>query len=90
MKVEFTKHFWEKWKDRREFFLKQGVNVEKIIEFANNPDIILPDDIFPNRKWHIKKVEERCLKIVVEVKEDKLIIITAYFDRTLKRRRICG
>jgi len=90
MKYEFTNHFWEKWEDRKEFFLKQGVDIDKIIEFALRPDIVMPDDIFPNREWRIKKVGSRCLKIVVELKEDRLIIITAYFDRTLKRRKICG
>jgi len=90
MIYEFTNHFWEKWKDRKEFFLKQGIDINKIVEFVNNPDIILPDDVFPNREWRIKKVGERCLKIVIEIQEDKLIIITAYFDRTLKRRKICG
>ena len=70
--------------------LKEGITPKKIKEFALNPDIILPDDMFPSRAWHIKRVGERCLKIVVEPSGNKLIVITAYFDRTLKRKGLCG
>jgi len=41
------------------------------------------------RDFSIKKVKNRCLKIVVEPEEDILVIITAYFDRTLKRKGLC-
>ena len=86
MKCEFTRHFWEKWNDRKDTFLKEGVNVNIIVEFALNPDLTLPDDVFPKREWRIKRVGNRRLKIVVEVEEDRLIIITAYFDRTFRRK----
>ena len=89
MKYRFTSHFQDKWKERKEFLLKEGVTPEKVVEFAFNPDYILPDDVFPERKWHIKKVENRCLKIIVEPEGDILVIITAYFDRTLKRKGLC-
>jgi len=90
LKVLFTDHFWEKWEERKDFFLKEGINPEKIQEFALFPDFTLPDDIFPNREWRIKRINGRCLKIVVEEEGNILIIVTAYFDRTLKRRGLCG
>ncbi|GAB6887332.1 hypothetical protein JCM13304A_08300 [Desulfothermus okinawensis JCM 13304] len=70
-------------------FLKYGVTPEKIIEFASNPDFNLPDDIFSNREWRIKKINGRCLKIVIEYRGNEIIIITAYFDRTLRRKGLC-
>ena len=89
MKYRFTKHFWNKWEERKEFFDKFEITPEKIVQFASKPDITLPDDIFPNREWRIKKINSRCLKIVVEQEDDILVIITAYFDRTLKRKGLC-
>ncbi|GEM_PF-1911931 len=89
MRYRFTKHFWDKWTERKEFFEKQGITPKTIVEFAFNPDKVLPDDVFSNREWRIKKVDSRCLKIVVEPENDILIIITAYFDRTLKRKGLC-
>ncbi len=43
-------------------FLKYGVTPEKIIEFASNPDFNLPDDIFSNREWRIKKDKWKMFK----------------------------
>ena len=89
MRYRLTKHFWDKWNQRKEFFLKQGITPEDIVEFAFNPDKVFPDDIFPTREWRLKKIGNRCLKIVVEEEDDILVIITAYFDRTLKRKGLC-
>jgi len=48
--LQFIKHFWDKWNQKRNFFPKQGITPENIGSFAFNPDRILPDDIFPNRE----------------------------------------
>ncbi len=88
--IDFSKHFFIKWEERKSSFLAHGIDIESIIEFVKNPDFILEDDLFPNRRWCIKRIGGRCLKIVVEDKGDKLIIITAYFDRTLRRKGLCG
>ncbi len=86
MKYRLTNHFWEKWEERKDFFKKLNITPEKIVEFAFNPDKVLPDDVLPNREWRIKKIGSRYLKIVVEPEGDILVIVTAYFDRTLKKR----
>jgi len=70
--------------------LKEGITPEKIIEFVRNPDLTLPDPKHSNREWKIKRIGNRCLRIVVEIKEDKLEIVTAFFDRTLRRKGLCG
>ena len=87
---QLSDHFWAKWEERKDFMLKEGITPYTIKEFALNPDIVLPDDIYPSRSWHIKRIRGRCLKIVVERTGDKLIVITAYFDRTLRRKGLCG
>jgi len=89
VKCNFTKHFWDRWKDRKDSFLQYEITPEKIIDFATNPDFTMPDDVFSFREWRIKKIKGRCLKIVVEIKDDVLTIITAYFDRTLRRKGLC-
>ena len=87
---ELSDHFWLKWEERKGFMLREGITPETIKEFALDPDVVLPDDVYASRMWHIKRVGGRCLKIVVELSGDKLIVITAYFDRTLKRKGLCG
>jgi hypothetical protein len=82
LKYRFTKHFWDKWQERGDFFLEVGLSPERIVDFAFSPKR-------PEREWRVKKVEDICLKIVVEAKRDTLIIITAYFDRTLRRKELC-
>jgi len=69
---------------------REGVTLEKIMEFVEEPDLIIQDPNHSDREWRIKRIGSRCLKIVVEVKEDKLDIVTVFFDRTLKRRGLCG
>ncbi len=60
-----------------------------IKEFALNPDLILNDPKHEGREWRLKKVGDRCLRIVVGSRENRLEIVTAFFDRTLKRRGLC-
>lgn len=89
MKYRFTKHFWDKWKERGDFFLEVGLSPEKIVDFTFSPDFVMPDPKRPEREWRIKRIGDRCLKIVVEVERNTLIIVTAYFDRTLRRKGLC-
>ncbi|MEN3034336.1 MAG: DUF4258 domain-containing protein [Aquificaceae bacterium] len=84
VRVNLTQHFKDKWEERKTFMESQ------IVEYVVNPDLVLDDPDFPNRKWHLKRVGERCLKVVVEQEGNKLILITAYFDRTLRRKGLCG
>lgn len=89
MNIEFTKHFWDIWEDRKEALTNNGIDPELIKIFATKPDIVIPDKQYENREWRIKKINGRCLKIVVEPKKDRLLIITVFFDRGLKRRNLC-
>ncbi len=89
VRVELTKHFWLRWKRRKGEMLRNNVTPEMIKEFALNPDLILNDPKHEGREWRLKKVGDRCLRIVVESRENRLEIVTAFFDRTLKRRGLC-
>lgn len=89
VRVEFTRHFWLRWERRKEEMLKNGITPELIKEFVLDPDLIFDDPKHEGREWRIKKVKSRCLRIVVEDKGDRLEVVTAFFDRTLKRRGLC-
>ena len=69
--------------------LKNGVTPELITEFVANPDAVMDDPKHEGREWRVKKVGDRCLRIVVEHRGDKLEVVTVFFDRTLKRRGLC-
>lgn len=89
MRVELTNHFWLRWERRKGEMLRHGITPEQIIEFTSNPDYVLDDPKHEGREWRIKKVGGRCLRIVTENKGDRLEVVTAFFDRTLKRRGLC-
>ncbi|MEJ5338683.1 MAG: hypothetical protein ACK42C_07470 [Aquificaceae bacterium] len=59
--------------------ISKGVTLEKIVEYAIEPDYIIQDPKYVNRQWRIKKVAGRCLKIVTESSDDILIVVTVFF-----------
>jgi len=89
MQIIFTHHFWDRWEKRKEDLLSFGITPEKIKEYVINPDLIITDPNHEHREWRIKKIQGRCLKIVVERRGIKLEIVTVFFDRTLKRKGLC-
>ncbi len=71
MKILFTKHFFERYEFRKEGFKQNGIaSLEQIKNFILDPDLIIPDNIFEEREWRIKKINKKCLKIVVEKDND--------------------
>ena len=76
MKIEYTSHFWEQFRDRKEIS-----PVELSIEII--------EDRKPKREGRIKKIQGRCLKVVVEKETNKLKVITIFWDRTLRRKGLC-
>ena len=55
MNYRFTFYFWEKWQEGKELSKKYQITPEKIVEFAFNPDKVLPDDVFPTWEQQIKR-----------------------------------
>ena len=68
-----------------------NLSLELIEETVKNPDLIILDKNNPKREWRVKKIKGRCLKVIVEFyeKEDKLKVITVFWDRNLRRRGLC-
>ena len=63
--------------------------IELIESAILSPDLTLPDRKRPNREWRIKKIAGRCLRVVVEPAENRLIVVTLMFDSNLRRKGLC-
>ncbi len=87
MKIEYTSHFWEQFRDRKEISPVE-LSIEIIEDTIRNPDFII-EDRKPKREGRIKKIQGRCLKVVVEKETNKLKVITIFWDRTLRRKGLC-
>jgi hypothetical protein len=59
------------------------------MEAIENPDFVIEDPKHVSREWRIKKIEGYCLKVVVEIFPDRLVAITLFFDRNLRRKGLC-
>ncbi|MEN3028647.1 MAG: DUF4258 domain-containing protein [Aquificaceae bacterium] len=90
LRVKITPHFEKRWNERGKFMESLGITIEKILYYIHNPDLVLDDPLYPDRKYYVKRVEGRCLKVVVEHREDILTPITVFFDRALRKKGICG
>jgi hypothetical protein len=88
LRIVYTEHFWDRF--RRSQKEAPVPLTEELIESAIlYPNFTMPDPKYPEREWRVKKISGRCLRIVVEPSEDKLIVITVLFDRNLRRKRLC-
>lgn len=88
MKIVFTDHFMQQFEMRRQNS-PVPLTWEVIKDTIQKPDITMPDPEHPSRVWLIKKIEGRCLKIIMEVKGDEMKAITVFFDRGLRRKGLC-
>ncbi|HIC09471.1 MAG TPA: DUF4258 domain-containing protein [Aquificales bacterium] len=86
--IKYTKHFWEQFEERGKHS-PVPITIELVEETIKNPDLVLDDPNHPKRKWLIKKVAERCFKVIVETKGTEIIAITLMFDRGLRRKGLC-
>jgi hypothetical protein len=88
VRIEFAKHFWDRFEWRKE---KAPVKLTRsvVLETIENPDIVMQDPRHPSREWRIKKINGYCLKVVVEIYPDRLLAITLFFDRNLRRKGLC-
>ena len=86
--IVFTDHFWEQFNIRKSE-APIDFTFETAMEAIQNPDFILQDKE-SNRENRVKKINGRCLKVVIEKKDNILIVVTVFFDRGLKRRGLCS
>ncbi len=87
MEIEYSQHFWEQFKERVKLSPVE-LTLEIIEDTIKNPDFIV-EDRKPYREGRVKKIQGRCLKVVVEKEFNKLKVITIFWDRTLRRRGLC-
>ena len=87
MEIEYTAHFWEQFKERKEMSPIE-LTIEIVEDAIKNPDFIVADKK-PYREGRIKKIQGRCLKVVVEKYGNKLKVITVFWDRGLRRKGLC-
>lgn len=87
MVIEYSLHFWEQFELRRKVSPEE-LTVDMIESVIKNPDFII-EDRKPEREGRVKKINGRCLKVVIEKKNDKFLVITVFWDRTLRRRGLC-
>jgi len=87
MEIEYTTHFWEQFRGRKEMSPIE-LTIEIIEDVIKNPDFIV-EDRKPYREGRIKKIQGRCLKVVVEKDGNKLKVITIFWDRSLRRKGLC-
>ncbi len=88
MEIVYTDHFWDRF-HRRQKESPVPLTIELIKSTIESPDFILSDPKHSSREWRIKKISGRCLRVVVERKEDRLLVITLLFDRSLRRKGLC-
>ena len=88
MEIRITKHLWNRLNRRKHDVDEVELTIELIEEAVRQPDLIVEDRI-PNREGRVLKINGRCLKVVVEKESDKLIVVTVFWDRTLKRKGLC-
>ncbi len=88
MEIEFSEHFWRRFEDRRK---KAPIKITKeiVIQTIEKPDFTMPDPHDPSREWRVKKIQGYCLKVIVELGQDKIVAITLFLDRRLRRKGLC-
>ena len=66
---------------------ERAIKREGIDAALNDPDLLLPHETDVTATYAFKRIEEfddRVLRIVFNADENPVIVITAYFDRTMK------
>ena len=76
--IEFTGHADRKIKQRN---LKKAL----VKETLNKPDYVLPG--YSNREISYKKIVKLYLAVVFVREEDKIIVLTAYWDKSFKSKK---
>ena len=80
MTIKLTKHAKTKIGQR-------NIKEENIRKVALNPDLIEPDKYDKSLTHFIGKIDDRFLRIIGRFEgKENLLIISAFFDRRLKRK----
>ena len=68
---------------------RRQITEKTIWEAINGPDHIFPDPKDAELQWYVKKIDGRCLVIIVKEETGQFKCITVFYDRRLQRRGLC-
>lgn len=81
MNIRYSLHAKKKIKER-------GIKEQIINNVINNPEKIVPDKFDDDLFHYIKRIKKKFLRVVCKIdNENQIIIISAFFDRRLKRSK---
>jgi len=80
MKFKLTNHAKEKINQR-------GIRIEDVEEAIRNPDKKALDRTDERLIHFIKKFQDRHLRVIVKTDRNDIIVVSAFYDRRLKRRQ---
>lgn len=66
---------------------ERDIKIEWIERALNAPDLVLPHEDDPTARYAFKRIPEfdnRALRVVYNAAENPIVIVTVYFDRTMK------
>ena len=78
MIIRLTNHAKGKIKHR-------GISIQDVEETVRNPDKSERDKVDEELTHFVKRFHDRYLRVIVKNVKDDIIIISAFFDRRLKR-----
>lgn len=67
--------------------LERNINYNDICTVIENPDLISDDSFDDDLEHRLKKIvhnSNRVLRVIVKRRSNPLLIITAYYDRTMR------
>jgi len=80
MNFKLTNHAKEKINQR-------GIRIEDVEEAIRNPDKKALDRTDERLIHFIKKFQDRHLRVIVKTDRNDIIVVSAFYDRRLKRRQ---
>ena len=89
MEIFYTNHFWKQLAQRSRTSPVE-LTIELVESTVLDPDFVMDDPKYPEREWRVKRIAGRCLKVIVEDRGERVIVVTVMFDRTLRRKGLCG
>ena len=66
---------------------QRGISIEDVEEAIRNPDKKALDRTDERLIHFIKKFQDRHLRVIVKTDRNDIIVVSAFYDRRLKRRQ---
>lgn len=79
--IKLTKHAEAKIKERQ-------IKLKEIEKVIRNPELIEEDRVNSDVVHMIGKIRDKYLRVIVRKEENNLIVISAFYDRRVKRGKL--